>query len=157
MREIVITVIEKGLRGHFTHTDSFKILDNLTHEQATEVVSEGLFSSWEILYHIIYWHRLILEGVRTDEMDWKQAMDKHWPTRDEENENKWDTLVERFKGCIHDAIELLHEVDLTAPMKSLGNEPTLKAFTILAQHNSYHLGQIVMNRKASGTWSLQEE
>ena len=156
LRDTVIEVIEKGLRGHFTHRDSFDIVGGLTHEQALKATSVDLFSSWEILYHIIYWQGLILEAVRTDEMDWRQAIDKHWPSRDEESENKWDILVERFKGGIADAIKLLHEVDLTAPMKTLRNDPTLRAFAILAQHNSYHLGQIVINRKANGTWEYQD-
>jgi len=156
LKKIVINAIEKGLRGNFTHRDSFEIVDGLTHEQALQSASKELFSSWEILYHINYWQGLILEAVRTDVMDWRQAMDKHWPSSDEEVENNWATLVKKYKEGIADAIELLNEVDLTGPMKTLRNEATLRGFTILAQHNSYHLGQIVVNRKANGTWTVQE-
>jgi len=156
LRDTVIEMIEKGLRGRFTHRDSFDIVDGLTHKQALQSASEGLFSSWEILYHIVYWQGLILESVRTDDVDWTQAVDKHWPSGDEESKNKWDTLVKRFKEGIADAVKLLHEVDLTAPMKTLRNEPTLRAFAILTQHNSYHLGQIVANRKATGTWKFED-
>jgi hypothetical protein len=34
----------------------------------------------------------------------------------------------------------------------LGNVPTMKPFLIIAQHNSYHFGQLAKNRKAQGTW-----
>lgn len=156
MRNIVIETIEKGFRGSFTHRDTFDIINGLTHKQALLKAAEGLFSSWEILFHIDYWQDLILEAVRTDVMDWRKAIDKHWPSSADEKENNWDILVQRFKDGIVDATRLLNEVDLESPMRTLRGEPTLRAFVILAQHNSYHLGQIVLNRKQNGLWSYRD-
>jgi uncharacterized damage-inducible protein DinB len=156
MRDIVIHSIEKGLLGSFTHRATYDIIDGLTHEQALLKASEGLFSSWEILYHIDYWQGLILESVRKDVMNWRKAIEKHWPRKEDMNDNRWDDVVQRFKDGIADATALLKEVDLEAPMKTLRDEPTLRAFMILAQHNSYHLGQIVVNRKENGLWPFED-
>ncbi|MFW9848422.1 MAG: DinB family protein [Candidatus Thorarchaeota archaeon] len=156
MREVIIDIIEKGFYGSFTHRGTFDILDGITHEQAQLKAADGLFSSWELLYHIVYWQGLILEAVNADAMDWKKAMDEHWPSKDEEKENTWDVLVGRFKEGIEDATALLKKSELTAPMKPLRDEPKLRAFVILAQHNSYHLGQIVVNRKANDLWPYED-
>lgn len=153
MKETVISVIEKGLRGHFTHRDSFIILDGLSPNLARKRVLDDVYSTWEILYHTVFWQDLILDLIRGEEMDWKKAMKMDWPFYDNVSADNWDRLVERFKGGIAGAIKLLHEVDLLAPLESLRNEPKLKAFQILCQHNSYHLGQIVLNRRALETWS----
>jgi hypothetical protein len=152
MKNMVIDVVGKALHGHFTHRNSFTILDGLTHEQAIQQVIGDDYSSWEILYHIVYWQEMALDLIRGAEVDWKEAMKKDWPSEDLQKEQEWGTLVERFKTATTTYTDLLEEVDLTTPVKSLRDAPTLKAFVIIAQHNSYHLGQIVMNRKAQGSW-----
>jgi uncharacterized damage-inducible protein DinB len=157
MKNMVIDAVGKALHGHFTHRNSFTILDGLTHEQARQQPIADDYSSWEILYHIVYWQNLALGLIKGGEVDWKEASKKDWPSEDLEKGHDWGTLVERFKTLTTATNDLLNEVDLTAPMKSLGDAPTLRGFVIVAQHNSYHLGQIVMNRKAQGSWPPPEQ
>ncbi|UCE10694.1 MAG: DinB family protein [Candidatus Thorarchaeota archaeon] len=157
MKNIVVDVIGKAMHGHFTHRNSFTILDGLTHEQAIQQTIGNDYSSWEILYHMVFWQEMALNLFKGAEVDWREAMKKDWPSKDLQKKHEWDTLVERFKTATSTYVDLLEKVDLSAPVKSLRDAPMLKVFVIIAQHNSYHLGQIVMNRKAQGSWPPPEQ
>ncbi|MHA2162861.1 MAG: DinB family protein [Candidatus Thorarchaeota archaeon] len=153
MKDIIIETIREGLHGQFAHSNSLDILDRLTHEEARKQTIEDNYSSWEILFHIVFWQDRFLDMIRGEEIDFAKAVKEHWPTSEKEKKDEWRTLVERFKNGIAVATSLLTEVDLTSPVKSYRKAPTFKAFMSLAQHNSYHLGQIVINRRAQGSWS----
>ena len=64
VNDIIIETIKEGLHGQFAHRNSLDILDRLTHEEARNQTIEENFSSWEILYHIVFWQDLFLEMIR---------------------------------------------------------------------------------------------
>jgi uncharacterized damage-inducible protein DinB len=150
---MIIEVIPEGLKGHFAHRELENILDGLTHEQACSQAIDENRSSWETLYHMVYWQDCFVEVIRGHDVDMAEAVKEHWPSPDRMMEEEWSELVERFKEGLVVVLGLLSHVDLSSPLKTLKGAPTLKAFISLAQHNSYHIGQIVVLRRAQGSWS----
>jgi hypothetical protein len=80
-------------------------------------------------------------------------MKNDWPSSELQNDEPWEGLVERFKVGVERMQKLVLEVELEKPMAAWGDAPTAQPFIVIAQHNSYHLGQILINRKAQGSWS----
>ncbi len=155
MKEKLGKALAGGLYGKGTHADSLKIVDGILAENAKERIAENVHSSWEQLFHIVYWQDLCVKAAQSEEVKWPKDGSVSWPS--ESTAETWDELVTRFKSGLEEAKKLSMESDLAAPMASWANYPVLSALLILAQHNSYHLGQIVVNRLAQGTWPPPKE
>jgi hypothetical protein len=155
MKEKLGKALAGGLYGKGTHADSLKILDGLSNKHAKERIAENVHSSWEQLYHIVYWQDLCIKAARLAEVKWPKDGSTSWPS--DSTTDAWDDLKTRFKVGLEEAKSLALESDLGAPMASWANYPMLSALIILAQHNSYHLGQIIVNRLAQSTWPMPKE
>jgi uncharacterized damage-inducible protein DinB len=155
MKEKLGKALAAGLYGKGTHADSLKIVDRISDDDAKERIAENVHSSWEQLFHIVYWQDLCIKAARLEGVEWPKDGSTSWPS--DSTTSTWDELVTRFKAGLKEAKALSIESDLAAPMASWANFPVLSALIILAQHNSYHLGQIVANRLAQGTWPMPEE
>lgn len=132
--------------------ESLRILKGISHEIASQKVEGDLFSSWEILYHMIYWQEICLKAIRGDSIDWDSVKGKDWPSYAQEEIADWENLCQQFRDGIKEAERLIKKIDLAKPMPAWGNAPTIEAVQVLIQHNSYHLGQIVTNRRLQGSW-----
>jgi uncharacterized damage-inducible protein DinB len=150
MKEKLGKALAAGLYGKGTHAESLKIVDGISDEHAKERIAENVHSSFEQLFHIVFWQDLCLKAARLEEVEWPKDDKPGWPT--ESTTDTWHDLVIRFKSGLEEARTLSLENDLAAPMASWANFPVFSSLIILAQHNSYHLGQIVVNRLAQGTW-----
>ncbi|MHA2140300.1 MAG: DinB family protein [Candidatus Thorarchaeota archaeon] len=155
MKEKLSKALAAGLYGKGTHAESLKIIDGISLNHAKERITENVHSSWEQLFHIVYWQDLCIRAARGEEVKWPKDGKPSWPS--ESTTDNWDELVSRFKAGLEEAKALALESDLAAPMVSWANFPVMSSLLILAQHNSYHLGQIVVNRLAQGTWPPPKE
>jgi uncharacterized damage-inducible protein DinB len=155
MKEKLGKALAGGLYGKGTHAEPLKIIAGITVEHAKERIDENVHSSWEQLFHIVYWQDLCIKAARLEEVKWPKEGSPSWPS--ESTTDTWEDLVTRFKAGLEEAKTLAMESDLAAPMASWANYPVLSSLLILAQHNSYHIGQIVVNRLAQGTWPPPKE
>ena len=70
------------------------------------------------------------------------------------NANAWAKSVRAFRED-HEAMCAIIEdpkVDLLAPLPHGEGKTVLREALLLADHNSYHLGQLVLVRKLLGAW-----
>ncbi|MFW9800817.1 MAG: DinB family protein [Candidatus Thorarchaeota archaeon] len=154
MKEELAEALIDGLYGKNTHPHPLKALSNLTSELAHNRFSTDSHSSFDLLYHIVFWQDLVLEAMRGEEVAWPKKPDEDWP--DSKSKADWDALVSRFEEGLEEGKRILNEGDLERPLPSWRNVPMLRAAIVLAQHNSYHLGQILANRIAQGSWPPPE-
>jgi hypothetical protein len=62
--------------------------------------------------------------------------------------------VEAFRSDLQEMIRLVEnpKTDLCAKIRQGDGQTILREALLLADHNSYHLGQLVDLRRALGTW-----
>lgn len=152
-------VVKESMVGDYTHSSVLKALEVLTHDQAIEKPIANSLSTYEILYHMFVWQNIFLKNIKDEPADWGEAnriANEQLTEKAKENlsEKTWEQLVEDFRNDFNEAGTLLETINLSKPMKTFENKPTLKMYCILNQHNSYHMGQIIKNRVAQGTWPL---
>ncbi len=158
MKEMVSNILKEGFHGHNTHVSPKKALLGLDADSARKVPCDRVHSCWEQLYHIVFWQDLVLEEVRGNVVDWTETHGKDWPKPESILDSSgWNKLVERFFKGLAEAEELLDTLDLQKPIPSWNDHPAFKAMLVLAQHNSYHIGQIVVARQALKTWPPPDE
>jgi uncharacterized damage-inducible protein DinB len=143
------------LRGGNAYVKARKALDGIKPELRTKRAAEGLHSVWEELEHI----RIAQEDILRYTLDaaWKSPTwpDGYWPSSSETvTEQMWAASVAGFFGDLEKLIALVEDssIDLTARIPHGEGRTYLRQVLLVADHNAYHLGQIVQTRKALGDW-----
>ncbi|MFW9927465.1 MAG: DinB family protein [Candidatus Thorarchaeota archaeon] len=130
-----------------------KSLENLTPEMASKLPAKSEHSCWHILYHIVYWQDLMLEALRSKkDVKWPDNNKLSWPTTISKDENEWHDLVKRFKTGLDEAHKMTENIESQDDLPSWPKVPAFRGLMVLAQHNAYHIGEIVATRQALGFW-----
>jgi hypothetical protein len=105
---------------------------------------------WQLLEHLRIAQWDILDFSRNPaykEMKWP---DDYWPkTEAPPDAAAWDHSVEQFHRDLKAMEQLVSDpsVDLTARIPHGSGQTVLREALLVADHNSYHLGQLVFVRK----------
>jgi hypothetical protein len=82
--------------------------------------------------------------------------DGYWPEGDAPPDTSaWDRSVEGFRADMKAMIDLVldPDVDLFAPIPHGQGQTILREALLVADHNAYHLGQLVTVRRLLGEWA----
>lgn len=119
-------------------------------------VPDGLpYSAWQLLEHIRIALCDIVEfsrDTRHKSPPWPQG---YWPKEAEPpNDAAWDKSVEAVRDCVDVMRKMINDPsqDLFAPLSGGSGQTLLREVLLAADHNAYHLGQLVLVRKALGAW-----
>ncbi len=152
MDNLISNIIADGLLGKFTHIHPLKALEGINAADAQREPAPGVHSIWENLYHILFWHNLIMKTIHDADVDWKAAQGKDWPSTNKLDDKEWNKQITAFRKSLKEAQEKMEKEDLSKPIPSFQEKPIAQLLLILAQHNSYHIGQIVAARQQLGKW-----
>ncbi|MDP8982089.1 MAG: hypothetical protein M3O35_16015 [Acidobacteriota bacterium] len=77
----------------------------------------------------------------------------YWPRTAAPPRGAWERSVRRFKADLDAMCKLVAaETDLFAKIAHGDGQTLLREALLVADHNAYHLGQLVMTRKLLGAW-----
>lgn len=118
--------------------------------------AQGLaHTGWQLMEHarIAQWD--ILEFSRNANHVSPEFPEGYWPkTPAPQNEEEWNDSLAAFRRDLRDMIRLVENprTDLHAKIPHGQGQTILREALVLADHNSYHLGQLVDLRRALGSW-----
>lgn len=145
------------LRGGGAHLDFESAFVDLPPE-LRGAKPEGIpHSPWRLLEHmrICLWD--ILEYCRNPQHVSPDFPDGYWPETDAPpSEQAWEQSLQAFREdqAAFEALIEDPEGDLLAQIPHAQPGHTLlREALILADHNAYHLGQLIIVRRALGAWS----
>jgi hypothetical protein len=143
------------LRVGEAHLGIERALDGLRPELRCVRPSNTTYSVWELLEHM----RIAQEDILRYTIDpsWKSPEwpDGYWPEAgDEVTEEDWSRSVAGFLDDLNAVLRIVRDVkrDLTAEIPHGKGHTYLREILLVADHNAYHLGQIVQTRKLLGNW-----
>jgi hypothetical protein len=93
----------------------------------------------------------IIEFIRNPEHVSPKWPEEYWPPLDvDTDEAAWNSSVERFFVDLDAAEEILMDpgTDLYAPIPHALEYTVFREMVLIADHNSYHLGQLVLLKKS---------
>jgi uncharacterized damage-inducible protein DinB len=115
----------------------------------------GGHSVWELLEHL----RLAQEDIVRYTLDASWTSPEfpkgYWPDPDTPpSEEAWQASVAGFQAGLEETVALARNpaIDLTAPIPHGEGRTYLRQVLLVADHNAYHLGQIVSVRQVLGAW-----
>ena len=110
-------------------------------------------SAWMLLEHMRIAQWDILEFSRNAKHVSPAWPEGYWPTSEAPSSDKaWKASMAAFKKDLHTMARLVanRKTDLYAKIPWGDGQTILREALLLADHNAYHLGQLVMLRKSMG-------
>jgi uncharacterized damage-inducible protein DinB len=143
------------LRGGEAHVKAESAVANVGVKIRHAHPAHGVHSVWEELEHLRIAQQDILRF--TIDSSWKSPKwpDGYWPSATEKvTDEMWQTSVAEFLSDLNELINLVQDstLDLTAMIPHGKGQTYLREVLLVADHNAYHLGQIVQARKLLGDW-----
>jgi uncharacterized damage-inducible protein DinB len=114
-----------------------------------------LHSIWEEFEHMRITQEDILRYTLDPSWTSPSFRDGYWPKQtDHVSDNMWSSSVAAFVADGEAVIKLVQDttLDLTAEIPHGEGRTYLREILLIADHNAYHLGQIVQIRKLLGDW-----
>jgi hypothetical protein len=113
------------------------------------------YSAWELLEHMRLAQWDILEFSRDAKHvspDWPAG---YWPgTPNPPNANAWEKSLKSFERDLTAMKKLVAnpKTDLFARIPHGTGQTILREALLVADHNAYHVGQIILVRRVLGVW-----
>ncbi|HSP34660.1 MAG TPA: DinB family protein [Thermoanaerobaculia bacterium] len=153
LRRHLVTVLE-GKGAHAGFDDSFTDVPANLRGTRPKGADHSL---WDLLEHMRIAQWDILDYMRNPKYVAPKWPEGYWPkTAAPANEQEWEKSIESFRRDLRDVIAIVEDEsnDLTAPLKYGDPKHTiLREALLIADHNSYHLGQFVLVRKLLHSWA----
>ena len=143
------------LKGGQAHVHFMDAIDDFPEPKRGAFV-EGLpHTGWQLMEHarIAQWD--ILEFSRNPRHVSPGFPEGYWPkTPVPPDETAWEKSVRELQHDLQEMIKLVKnpKSDLYAAIPHGNGQTILRQALLLADHNAYHLGQLVDLRRALGTW-----
>jgi hypothetical protein len=144
------------LRGGGAHLSFDAAIADLPVEMRGAKPAGVPHSPWRLLEHMRIAQWDILEFSRDAKHVSPPFPEGYWPSGDAPPAaDSWDRTVASFHADLEAMCDLVADpaTDLYAPIPHGEGQTVLREALLIADHNAYHLGQLVVVRRALGAWS----
>jgi hypothetical protein len=143
------------LRGGGAHLDFEKAIAGLPPALRGAKPAGQPHTPWRLLEHLRICQWDILEFSRNPKHVSPPFPEGYWPTGDAPPDAAaWDRSVAAFRADLKAMQDLVADpaTDLFAPIPHGDGQTILREALLVADHNAYHLGQLVLVRRLLGAW-----
>jgi uncharacterized damage-inducible protein DinB len=141
----------QAIRGDQSHIDFETAIDDFPVELAGKKIEKASHTAWQLLEHMRIAQHDILEFSRNPKHQSPPWPEGYWPqTESAPDRQAWEASIAAFRQEAQAMEELISDTqqDLFLPIEGGTGQTLLREALVLAAHNSYHLGQIVLLKKA---------
>lgn len=145
----------KLLRGGSAHLGFDEAIEGLPADLRGTKHRELPHTAWQLLEHLRLAQWDILDFSRNPDYTAPKWPDDYWPeTAAPPDDASWDRSVEQFRRDLKAMEDLVSDpkTDLYAKIPWGEGQTILREALLVADHNAYHLGQLVTLRQALGAW-----
>jgi len=143
------------LRGHNAHADFDTVVADVPARLRGVKPPGAPHTAWQLLEHMRIAQWDILEFSRDAKHKSPTWPEGYWPkTEGPPNAASWNNSLRSFRADLKAMAKLVadKQTDLFAPIPHGSGQTLLREALLIADHNSYHLGQMVLLRRLLGTW-----
>ena len=141
------------LKGGGAHVDFDGAIQGLPAKLRGKKPKGAEHSPWQILEHMRIGQWDILEFSRDAKHQSPKWPDDYWPKAPAPpNAGAWIKSVRAFRNDLEAMCELAGSADLFAKIPHGDGQTILREALLVADHNAYHLGELVLVRRLLGAW-----
>jgi hypothetical protein len=147
--------LDRLLAGHGAHADFNAVVADLPAALRGKKPEGAAHSLWEVLEHlrIAQWDMLeFSRDAKHVSPEWPVG---YWPKHPEPgNDAAWANSLKAFQRDLKAMRELVADPksDLFAPLAHGEGQTLLREALQLADHNAYHVGELILLRRMLGAW-----
>jgi hypothetical protein len=154
---------DQALRQHLlyllkdggAHAKFDDVIKNFTENHRGKKVQNFPHTAWMLLEHMRIAQWDILEFSRDPKHISPTFPDGYWPKTDAPpSDAAWTKSIQSFHKDLKEMEELISDpkTDLYAPLAWGDGHTVLREAMLVADHNAYHLGQLVMLSRLLASW-----
>ncbi len=143
------------LRRGNAHVDFDTVVSGLPPELRGAKIPGLPHTPWRLLEHMRLAQWDILEFCRDEKHVSLSFPDGYWPEGDAPPDDEaWERSIAAFHDDLESMIDLVGDpaTDLFALIPHGDGQTIFREALLVADHNAYHLGQLVALRRALGAW-----
>lgn len=147
----LVELLEGG-HAHITFDDTVK---NWPAELQGVRPEGAVHSPWEVLEHMRIAQRDILEFTRNPKHVSPEWPAGYWPkTQAPPDAKAWTNSIKSFRADLEAMIKIVQnkKTDFLAPLAHGDGQTVLREAMLVADHNAYHLGELLLLRRLVGAW-----
>jgi hypothetical protein len=147
------------LRGGGAHLHFDKAVADIPPDLRGRTAPPVPHSPWRLLEHMRIAQWDILEFSRNSRHVSPPFPDGYWPRGDAPpDDSAWDWTVNAFRTDLETICALVADptIDLFAAIPHGDGQTVLREALLVADHNAYHLGQLVLVRRLLGCWPEED-
>ncbi len=152
------TALRKDLRnllgGRGAHVEFTRAVAGLAATLRGTKPREMPYTPWQQVEHLRFCQWDILEYIRNPRYAAPRP-EEYWPEAAPPTRDAWDTSIKAFQADLRAVGRLVADpkTDLLARVPHDPKGPTiLHEILLIADHNAYHLGQLIVLRRMLGAW-----
>jgi uncharacterized damage-inducible protein DinB len=146
------------LKGGGAHLDFDKAITGLPAKLRGAKAPGVPHTPWRLLEHLRIAQRDILEFTRNPRHVSPPWPEGYWPAGDAPPDDEaWDRSAAAFRADLRAMEDLVADraTDLFTPLPHGKGQTALREALLIADHNAYHLGQLVVVRRLLGAWEQE--
>jgi len=147
--------LAKMMDWHEAHADLSAAVSDFPAELRGRVPDGLPYSAWQLLeqVRIALWDIVeFSRDARHKSPEWPEG---YWPKKAAPpSDAAWEQSVKSIRENLEAMRKLISDPkrDLFAPLPHGSGQTLLREALLIADHNAYHIGQLVLVRKALGAW-----
>jgi hypothetical protein len=148
------------LAGSNSHMGFEGVIKDFPLQHINSRASGVPYSPWHFLEHMRIAQWDILEFIRNPDHISPDYPEGYRPRAEEKaDENRWHKTVRDFRADLHALQDLVTDpaIDLYAPMTHTPKYTILREILVVADHNSYHTGELAMLRQVMDLWPADNQ
>lgn len=145
----------KMIDWHEAHVDFPGAVNDFPPELHGRVPEGFPYSAWQLLEHIRITSWDIVEFSRDASHKSPEWPEDYWPkTAAPPDSQAWAKSVQAIQGHLEDMRKVISDPnrDLLGPLPHGSGQSLFREAVLIIDHNAYHIGQLVLVRKALGAW-----
>jgi len=146
--------LERLLDWEDAHVGLEAVVEGIPAEQRGKQPAGLPYSAWQLLEHIRRTQRDILDFCRDSDYVEPKSFSEYWPaTAEPPSPSAWEKSVAQILADRDAMKRIAREADLFARVPVGTGQTFLREVVLLADHNAYTLGQLVVLRRLLGNWT----
>jgi len=147
----------KELISHLTEDNAHAGFDAAVKDFPTDLRGarphELPHSAYQLVEHLRIAQWDIVEYALNPKHESPDFPDGYWPKSPEPpNDKAWNQSIASFRSDRKKLVVALEKSDVLAPIKHANNQSLANKTILLIDHNSYHLGQLILLRRILHIW-----
>ena len=151
--QMLLATLERLLLGGIAHAGFADAIRDLPKSARGEIIDKLPYSIWQLVAHIKIAQWDMVEFCKNPDHQSPEWPKEYWPKEAAPKDDKeWDDTLTQIDEDLEAFISFLHKADVYEHIINGDGQTVLLEALQIADHNAYHIAEIIVIRRLQGNW-----